>query len=129
MQYAKNRNMTIFIVGHVNKEGITLAGPKSLTAHGGLRAMYFEGESAGRNRCLRAAKTATSSTNEISVFEMSDHGLLEVQNPSAAMLASHPQGASGNAALPRDGGQPSSARRGAGTCCENAVWCAAPHRS
>jgi len=77
MQYAKNRNVTIFIVGHVNKEG-TLA------------------ESAGPFRCLRAAKNRYGSTNEIGVFEMSDHGLLEVQNPSAAMLAGHPQGASGN---------------------------------
>ena len=58
--------------------------------------LYFEGESAGPFRCLRAAKNRYGSTNEIGVFEMSDHGLLEVQNPSAAMLAGHPQGASGN---------------------------------
>ena len=88
MQYAKNRNVTIFIVGHVNKEG-TLAGPKILEH-------MVEGESAGPFRCLRAAKNRYGSTNEIGVFEMSDHGLLEVQNPSAAMLAGHPQGASGN---------------------------------
>ena len=89
MQYAKNRNVTIFIVGHVNKEG-TLAGPMVDCV------LYFEGESAGPFRCLRAAKNRYGSTNEIGVFEMSDHGLLEVQNPSAAMLAGHPQGASGN---------------------------------
>ena len=54
MQYAKNRNVTIFIVGHVNKEG-TLAGPKILGAHGGLRAVFRRG-GAGPFRCLRAAK-------------------------------------------------------------------------
>ena len=91
---AMSRNVTIFIVGHVNKEG-TLAGPKILE-HMVDCVLYFEGESAGPFRCLRAAKNRYGSTNEIGVFEMSDHGLLEVQNPSAAMLAGHPQGASGN---------------------------------
>lgn len=94
MQYAKNKNVTIFIVGHVNKEG-TLAGPKILE-HMVDCVLYFEGETAGPFRCLRAAKNRYGSTNEIGVFEMSDRGLLEVQNPSAAMLAGHPQGASGN---------------------------------
>ena len=55
-----------------------------------------KGNPHGPFRCLRAAKNRYGSTNEIGVFEMSDHGLLEVQNPSAAMLAGHPQGASGN---------------------------------
>lgn len=94
MQYAKNKNVTIFIVGHVNKEG-TLAGPKILE-HMVDCVLYFEGETTGPFRCLRAAKNRYGSTNEIGVFEMSDHGLVEVQNPSAAMLAGHPQGASGN---------------------------------
>ena len=94
MQYAKNKNVTIFIVGHVNKEG-TLAGPKILE-HMVDCVLYFEGESAGPFRCLRAAKNRFGSTNEIGVFEMSEHGLVEVANPSAAMLAGHPQGASGN---------------------------------
>lgn len=94
MQYAKNKNVTIFIVGHVNKEG-TLAGPKMLE-HMVDCVLYFEGESAGPFRCLRAAKNRYGSTNELGVFEMSDHGLLEVQNPSAAMLAGHPVDASGN---------------------------------
>ncbi len=83
--------------------------------------LYFEGESTGPFRCLRAAKNRYGSTNEIGVFEMSDHGLLEVQNPSAAMLAGHPQGCVRQLHCLRDGGQPSSARRGAGACCENAV--------
>lgn len=94
MQYAKRHSVTIFIVGHVNKEG-TLAGPKILE-HMVDCVLYFEGEQTGPFRCLRAAKNRFGSTNEIGVFEMSDHGLLEVQNPSAAMLAGHPTGASGN---------------------------------
>ncbi|MCF2670383.1 MAG: DNA repair protein RadA [Butyricicoccus sp.] len=94
MQYAKRNSVTIFIVGHVNKEG-TLAGPKILE-HMVDCVLYFEGERTGPFRCLRAAKNRFGSTNEIGVFEMSDRGLLEVQNPSAAMLAGHPTGASGN---------------------------------
>ncbi len=94
MQYAKLHNVTIFIVGHVNKEG-SLAGPKILE-HMVDCVLYFEGESTSTFRCLRAAKNRYGSTNEIGVFEMSDHGLLEVQNPSAAMLSGHPIGASGN---------------------------------
>lgn len=94
MQYAKRHSVTIFIVGHVNKEG-TLAGPKILE-HMVDCVLYFEGEQTGPFRCLRAAKNRFGSTNEIGVFEMSDRGLFEVQNPSAAMLAGHPTGASGN---------------------------------
>lgn len=94
MQYAKSRNVTIFIVGHVNKEG-SLAGPKILE-HMVDCVLYFEGEQSSPFRCLRAAKNRYGSTNEIGVFEMSGRGLLEVQNPSAAMLAGHPAGASGN---------------------------------
>lgn len=94
MQYAKRHSVTIFIIGHVNKEG-TLAGPKILE-HMVDCVLYFEGEHTGPFRCLRAAKNRFGSTNEIGVFEMTDRGLLEVQNPSAAMLAGHPTGASGN---------------------------------
>ena len=94
MQLAKGQGITVFVIGHVNKEG-SIAGPKVLE-HMVDCVLYFEGESAGPFRCLRAAKNRYGSTNEIGVFEMSDHGLLEVQNPSAAMLAGHPQGASGN---------------------------------
>ena len=94
MQVAKGQSVTVFVIGHVNKEG-TLAGPKILE-HMVDCVLYFEGESAGAFRCLRAAKNRFGSTNEIGVFEMSEHGLVEVSNPSAAMLAGHPQGASGN---------------------------------
>ena len=94
MQYAKNRNVTIFIVGHVNKEG-TLAGPKILE-HMVDCVLYFEGESAGPFRCLRAAKNRYGSTNEIGVFEMQEQGLVEVENPSEYMLSGKPENASGS---------------------------------
>ncbi len=94
MQYAKSKNVTVFIVGHVNKEG-TLAGPKILE-HMVDCVLYFEGEAAGPFRCLRAAKNRYGSTNELGIFEMTGHGLSEVKNPSAAMLEGHPKGASGN---------------------------------
>lgn len=94
MQLAKGQGVTVFVIGHVNKEG-SIAGPKVLE-HMVDCVLYFEGESAGPFRCLRAAKNRFGSTNEIGVFEMSEHGLVEVSNPSAAMLAGHPQGASGN---------------------------------
>ncbi len=94
MQYAKRRNVTIFIVGHVTKEG-TLAGPKMLE-HMVDCVLYFEGERQVTFRCLRAAKNRFGSTNEIGVFEMTDRGLHEVKNPSAAMLSGHPEEAPGN---------------------------------
>lgn len=94
MQYAKRRGVTIFIVGHVTKEG-TLAGPKMLE-HMVDCVLYFEGERQVTFRCLRAAKNRFGSTNEIGVFEMTDRGLHEVKNPSAAMLSGHPEGAAGN---------------------------------
>ncbi len=94
MQYAKRRNVTIFIVGHVTKEG-TLAGPKILE-HMVDCVLYFEGERQISFRCLRAAKNRFGSTNEIGVFEMTDRGLREVRNPSAAMLSGHLADAPGN---------------------------------
>lgn len=94
MQYAKRKDVTIFVVGHVNKEG-TLAGPKILE-HMVDCVLYFEGERQISFRCLRAAKNRFGSTNEIGVFEMRDNGLNEVPNPSAAMLSGHPADAPGN---------------------------------
>ena len=94
MQYAKRHSVTI-IVGHVNKEG-TLAGRNS-GRYWWIACWIFEGREIIRPfRCLRAAKNRSGSTNDIGVFDMSHRGLLEVQNPSAAMLAGHPTGASGN---------------------------------
>lgn len=94
MQIAKGLGISIFIVGHVTKEG-NVAGPRVLE-HMVDTVLYFEGDRHASYRILRAVKNRFGSTNEIGVFEMSDRGLFEVQNPSAAMLAGHPTGASGN---------------------------------
>ena len=93
MQYAKNRNVTIFIVGHVNKEG-TLAGPKILE-HMVDCVLYFEGDQHMTYRILRAAKNRFGATNEIGVFEMMDWGLKEVENPSEMLLSGRPKDAPG----------------------------------
>jgi len=93
MQVAKNNGVTIFIVGHVNKEG-SIAGPKVLE-HMVDCVLYFEGEQNSAYRILRAAKNRFGSTNEIGVFEMLDVGLVEVPNPSQLLLEGRPEGASG----------------------------------
>lgn len=94
MQYAKSKNTTIFIVGHVNKDG-AIAGPKILE-HMVDCVLYFEGEKNISYRMLRAEKNRFGSTNEIGVFEMSDKGLIEIENPSAVLLSGRPDDASGN---------------------------------
>ena len=94
MQYAKNKNVTIFIVGHVNKEG-TLAGPKILE-HMVDVVLFFEGESGSSLRILHGQKNRFGSTNEIAVFEMDGAGLHEVLNPSELLLSGRPIGASGS---------------------------------
>lgn len=93
MNLAKSGGKTVFVVGHVNKEG-AIAGPKVLE-HMVDCVMYFEGERAGSYRILRAAKNRFGSTNEIGVFEMNDTGLTEVPNPSAMLLSGRPVGAPG----------------------------------
>lgn len=85
MQIAKNNGITIFIVGHVNKEG-SIAGPKVLE-HMVDCVLYFEGDQNAAYRILRAAKNRFGSTNEIGVFEMLDKGLAEVPNPSEMLLS------------------------------------------
>ncbi|MFI3226840.1 MAG: DNA repair protein RadA [Clostridia bacterium] len=94
MQYAKSKNTTIFVVGHVNKDG-AIAGPKILE-HMVDCVLYFEGEKNISYRMLRAEKNRFGSTNEIGVFEMSDKGLIEIENPSAVLLAGRPEMSSGN---------------------------------
>lgn len=84
MQLAKSRGTTIFVVGHVNKEG-NLAGPKVLE-HMVDCVLYFEGDRHMSHRILRAAKNRYGATNEIGVFEMAESGLLEVPNPSQMLL-------------------------------------------
>lgn len=89
MQLAKGQGITIFVIGHVNKEG-SIAGPKVLE-HMVDCVLYFEGEQQLSYRILRAAKNRFGATNEIGVFEMADDGLAEVPNPSEMLLAGRPQ--------------------------------------
>ena len=84
MQLAKGRGITVFVIGHVNKEG-NLAGPKVLE-HMVDCVLYFEGDRHLSYRILRAAKNRYGATNEIGVFEMYDSGLREVPNPSQMLL-------------------------------------------
>lgn len=93
LQLSKQTGTTVFVVGHVNKEG-SIAGPKVLE-HMVDCVLYFEGERNGPYRLLRAAKNRFGSTNEIGVFEMIDTGLREIPNPSEVLLAGRPKGASG----------------------------------
>ena len=88
MEIAKGKNITVFVVGHVNKDGY-IAGPKVLE-HMVDCVLYFEGDKNMSYRILRAAKNRYGSTNEIGVFEMRDKGLAEVKNPSAALLEGRP---------------------------------------
>lgn len=93
MQLAKGECITVFVIGHVNKEG-SIAGPKVLE-HMVDCVLYFEGERQMAYRILRAAKNRFGATNEIGVFEMGDIGLAEVPNPSEALLAGRPADAPG----------------------------------
>lgn len=94
MQVAKGMGITIFIVGHVTKEGV-VAGPRVLE-HMVDTVLYFEGDRHESYRILRGVKNRFGSTNEIGVFEMRSEGLVEVENPSEYMLSGRPQDASGS---------------------------------
>lgn len=93
MQLSKSQGITVFVVGHINKDG-NIAGPKVLE-HMVDCVLYFEGDPNSSYRLLRAAKNRFGSTNEIGVFEMMDAGLIEVPNPSQMLLEGRPEGASG----------------------------------
>lgn len=93
MQLSKSQGITVFVVGHINKDG-NIAGPKVLE-HMVDCVLYFEGDPNTSYRLLRAAKNRFGSTNEIGVFEMMDHGLNEVPNPSQMLLEGRPEGAHG----------------------------------
>ena len=97
MRTAKSKEIPIIIVGHVNKDG-AIAGPKVME-HIVDAVLYFEGDRHMSYRILRAVKNRFGSTNEIGVFEMTDAGLREVENPSEALLADRPAGVSGNCAV------------------------------
>ena len=93
MQLAKGQGVTVFVIGHVNKEG-SIAGPKVLE-HMVDCVLYFEGDPHTSYRILRAAKNRFGATNEIGVFEMQDGGLAEVENPSEMLLSGRPDDAPG----------------------------------
>ena len=93
MQLSKSQGITVFVVGHINKDG-AIAGPKVLE-HMVDCVLYFEGDPNSSYRLLRAAKNRFGSTNEIGVFEMGESGLIEVPNPSQMLLEGRPEGASG----------------------------------
>ena len=93
--FAKKSGVPVFLVGHVTKEG-TVAGPRVLE-HLVDTVLYLEGERHHHFRILRAAKNRFGSTNEIGLFEMRDHGLVEVSNPSEILLSERHEGVSGSA--------------------------------
>ena len=93
MHTAKDFDIPVIVVGHVNKEG-SIAGPKVLE-HIVDTVLYFEGDKQMSCRILRAVKNRFGSTNEIGVFEMTDKGLAEVENPSQMMLSGRPKNVSG----------------------------------
>lgn len=93
MRAAKEQSLTVFVVGHINKEG-SIAGPKVLE-HMVDCVLYFEGERSTSFRILRAAKNRFGSTNEIGVFEMAEKGLECVENPSEMLLSGRPENSPG----------------------------------
>ncbi len=94
MQLAKGLGITIFLIGHVTKEGV-VAGPRTLE-HMVDTVLYFEGEKNASYRIIRGVKNRFGATNEIGVFEMAQEGLREVKNPSEYMLSGRPLEASGS---------------------------------
>lgn len=94
MQMAKGLSISVFIVGHVTKEGV-VAGPRVLE-HMVDTVLYFEGDRHASYRILRGVKNRFGSTNEIGVFEMRENGLMEVKNPSEFMLSGKPEDSSGS---------------------------------
>lgn len=97
MRYAKAKGVSVFLVGHVTKEGV-IAGPR-VVEHMVDAVLQFEGERHYAYRILRATKNRFGSTNEIGIFEMHDGGLREVANPSAVFLAERRADASGSAVV------------------------------
>lgn len=105
MQFAKRSGIPVMIVGHVTKEG-TIAGPRVLE-HMVDAVLYLEGDRYHQYRVLRAVKNRFGSTDEVGVFEMTDGGMQEVQNPSQAFLQERSGNASGSAvAVPLEGSRP-----------------------
>ncbi len=97
VRYAKQQQVAIFIVGHVTKEG-ALAGPRILE-HMVDSVLYFEGDSAGRYRIIRAVKNRFGAVDELGIFVMSESGLKEVRNPSAIFLANYETASNGSSVM------------------------------
>ena len=97
IEKAKSKGISVILVGHVNKEG-SIAGPK-LLEHMVDAVLYFEGERQQAYRIIRAIKNRYGSTNEIGVFQMTDVGLEQVENPSETLLSDRPKNMSGNCAV------------------------------
>ncbi len=97
VRFAKQTKTTLFLVGHVTKEG-TLAGPRVLE-HMVDTVLYFEGESDSRYRVVRAFKNRFGAVNELGVFAMADKGLLPVNNPSSIFLSRHSEPVSGSVVM------------------------------
>jgi DNA repair protein RadA/Sms len=105
VRFAKQTGTSLFLVGHVTKEG-ALAGPRVLE-HMVDTVLYFEGESGGPFRLIRAIKNRFGAVNELGVFAMTDKGLREVSNPSAIFLSRHDQQVAGSCILvTREGTRP-----------------------
>jgi len=105
VRFAKRTNTTIFLVGHVTKEG-AIAGPRVLE-HMVDTVLYFEGDSSSRFRVIRAIKNRFGAVNELGVFAMSEKGLREVSNPSAIFLSRHEQEVPGSVVMvTREGSRP-----------------------
>ena len=105
VRLAKQSNITIFLVGHVTKEG-QLAGPRVLE-HMVDTVLYFEGDATTRYRVIRAVKNRFGAVNELGIFAMTDTGLKTVSNPSAIFLAQHDQPVSGSVVMvSREGSRP-----------------------
>jgi DNA repair protein RadA/Sms len=105
VRFAKQRGVSVYLVGHVTKEG-ALAGPRVLE-HMVDTVLYFEGESASRFRIVRAVKNRFGAVNELGVFAMTDRGLKEVTSPSAIFLSRHALDTPGSAVMvTREGTRP-----------------------
>ncbi|MGH8246054.1 MAG: DNA repair protein RadA, partial [Gammaproteobacteria bacterium] len=105
VQLAKQTDTTVFLVGHVTKEG-ALAGPRVLE-HMVDTVLYFEGDTGSRYRVIRAVKNRYGAMNELGVFAMTDRGLREVSNPSAIFLSRHEENVAGSVVMvTREGTRP-----------------------
>ena len=105
VRYAKQTGTALFLVGHVTKDG-QLAGPRVLE-HMVDTVLYFEGEGSSNFRVIRAIKNRFGAVNELGVFAMTEHGLKEVNNPSAIFLSRHQQPVAGSVVtVTREGSRP-----------------------